>query len=165
MAGGPFSFPMSTQQKQLPTINPIFCQYRLKIRRSPVHRFGVFAADRIPRGRKVIEYKGQRISRRAIIKRARRMSRAARMKLIYFARIDPYWMLDGAVGGSGAQYINHSCEPNVRAWRSLEHIVLFSRRTIQKGEELTWDYRYSKKSEPVSCRCGSPKCRGTINLK
>src|ERR1700732_2535493 len=103
---------MSTQQKQLPTINPIFCQYRLKIRRSPVHRFGVFAAERIPRGRKVIEYKGQRISRRAIMKRARRMPRAARMKLIYFARINPYWMLDGAVGGSGAQYINHSCEPN-----------------------------------------------------
>jgi hypothetical protein len=30
---------------------------------------------------------------------------------------------------------------------------------------LSWDYRYSKKTETIPCRCGSPKCRGTINLR
>jgi hypothetical protein len=39
-----------------------------------------------------------------------------------------------------------------------------SRRQIRRGEELTVDYMFSKKVEPVRCRCGSPKCRGTINL-
>jgi SET domain-containing protein len=149
----------------MPSINPLFSQYRLRIRRSPIHRFGVFAAERIPRGRKVIEYIGRRISKLALLQRGRRMSRAARRKVVYLARVNRYWLLDGAIGGSGAEFINHSCEPNLRPRRTLRHILLFSRRTIRTGEELTWDYRYSKKSDLVACRCGSPKCRGTINLR
>jgi SET domain-containing protein len=149
----------------MPSINPVFSQYRLHIHRSGIHRFGVFAAERIPRGRKVIEYTGQRISKRALSKRAQRMTRAARRKLRYLARVNRYWVMDGALGGSGAEFINHSCEPNLRPRRTLGHILLFSRRTIRKGEELSWDYRYSKKTETIPCRCGSPKCRGTINLR
>jgi uncharacterized protein len=39
-----------------------------------------------------------------------------------------------------------------------------SLRDIRPGEELTIDYHFDKKVERVLCRCGSPKCRGTINL-
>ena len=156
---------MKAPQRPVPSINRHFSEYRLKIRPSSIHRFGVFAAERIPRGRKVIEYTGRRISKRALLKRVRRMSRAARARLIYLARVNRYWVLDGAIGGSGAEFINHSCEPNLRPRRTRGHILLFSRRAIQKSEELSWDYRFSKKAEPVSCRCGSPKCRGTINLR
>jgi SET domain-containing protein len=156
---------MRTQERPVPSVNPHFSQYRLQIRRSAIHRFGVFAAERIPQGQKVIEYTGQRISRRTILKRARRMSRAARRKLIYLAWVNRYWMVDGGIGGSGAQFINHSCEPNLSRRRLHGHILLFSRRAIRKGEELTWDYRYSKKLVLIACRCGSPKCRGTINLR
>jgi len=156
---------MRTQRRPVPSVNPHFSRYRLQIRRSAIHRFGVFAAERIPRGRKVIEYTGQRISRRALLKRARKMSRAACRKLIYLACVNRHWTLDGGIGGSGAQFINHSCEPNLFRRRSHGHILLFSRRAIRKGEELTWDYRYPKKLEPVSCRCGAPNCRGTINLR
>jgi len=113
----------------------------------------------------VIEYTGQRWSKRALYKRARRMSRAQRRRMIYLARVNRYWILDGGVGGSGAQFINHSCEPNVVPRRLRGHILLFSRRAIGKGEELTWDYRFDKKTERIVCRCGSPKCRGTINLR
>ena len=35
----------------------------------------------------------------------------------------------------------------------------------KSGEELTVDYRFSNKVEPVACKCGSKACRGTINLK
>jgi SET domain-containing protein len=73
-------------------------------------------------------------------------------------------MLDGAVGGSGAELINHCCEPNLRTRRILGHIFYFSRRRIRRGDELTLDYRFSKKAPQVVCRCGSPSCRGTINL-
>ena len=156
---------MNSQRRPAPTINPAFCQYRLHIYRSGIHCFGVFAAERIPRGRKVIEYTGRRIGRRALLKRARRISRAALRKLRYLARINRCWVVDGAIGGSGAQFINHSCEPNLSPRRVAGHILLFSRRTIRKGEELSWDYRYSKKTETIPCRCGSPKCRGTINLR
>jgi SET domain-containing protein len=40
-----------------------------------------------------------------------------------------------------------------------------SKRLIRPGEELTVDYRFSDKVEPVTCKCGSKTCRGTINLK
>jgi SET domain-containing protein len=156
---------MRSRQNSVHSINPFVSQYRLHVRRSPIHHFGVFAAEKIPRGRKVIEYTGQRVSRRAVLKRARSMPQAAFSKLVSLARVDRYWILDGAIGGSGAQFINHSCEPNLSARRSLGHILLFSGRTIHKGEELTWDYRYSKKAECIPCRCRSPKCRGTINLR
>jgi SET domain-containing protein len=153
------------QRKTLPTPNPASCKYKLRIRRSPIHRFGVFAAEKIPSGRAVIEYTGRRWSRKALYKRARRMSRAEFRKLIYLARVDRHWVLDGGEGGSGAQFINHSCEPNLRARRARGHVVLFSLRGIRKGEELSWDYRFDKRGERVACHCGSPTCRGTINLR
>jgi SET domain-containing protein len=156
---------MKTRQRSVLSVNPLSAQYRVQIRRSPIHRFGVFALERIPRGRKVIEYTGQRISRRALLRRARRMSRAACRKLIYLARLNRYWTLDGGIGGSGAQFINHSCAPNLSRRRLRGHILLFSRRTIRKGEELTWDYRFPKKLETISCHCGAPNCRGPINLR
>ena len=35
---------------------------------------------------------------------------------------------------------------------------------IRLGEELTVDYNFSKTIERVPCSCGSPDCRGAINL-
>lgn len=143
----------------VPRINPRYARYRLSVRPSPVHRFGVYASEPIPARRKVIEYTGERISRRE----TRRRADAAQM--IYLFTLDDYWTLDGSVGGSGAEYINHSCDPNISAWIFKGHILYMSKRPIQKGEELFIDYRFAKNVQTVVCRCGSPKCRGTINLK
>jgi uncharacterized protein len=79
--------------------------------------------------------------------------------------LDEYWTIDGAVGGSGAEIINHSCEPNLYTRIVRGHILYMSRRLILPGEELTVDYRFSDKLDPVPCRCGSRRCRGTINVK
>jgi len=69
------------------------------------------------------------------------------------------------VGGSGAELINHCCDPNLVRRRIGGHIYYYSRRRIRPGEELSVDYRFSKDSLRMKCRCGSPKCRGTINMK
>jgi SET domain-containing protein len=140
-----------------PTIDPCYACFRLDLRKSPIHRYGVYAAEPIPPHRKVIEYTGERISRRETKKRGMG-SRT------YLFTLDNYWTIDGSVGGSGAQYINHSCEPNLRAEIRREHILYISKRLVKTGEELTVDYRFSKDVERVRCRCGSPKCRGSINL-
>ena len=49
------------------------------------------------------------------------------------------------------------------------HIHIYALRTIEPGEELTYDYAYERTPEMDAesealyvCRCGSPKCRGTI---
>ncbi len=141
-----------------PTINPRYACFRLKIKPSVIHRWGVFAAERIPAGRKVMEYTGERISRKETKIRAER-------PLNYIFTLNKYWALDGSVGGSGAEFINHCCEPNIRSWVFKEHILYMSKRDILPGEELTIDYHFDKDVEKVPCSCGAPGCRGTINLK
>ena len=84
--------------------------------------------------------------------------------MIYLFTLDNYWTLDGSVGGSGAEHINHSCNPNIRTWITRGHILYMSSCFIRKGEELTVDYHFAKNVEKVRCICGSPKCRGTINV-
>jgi len=143
-----------------PEIDPRYAAFQLKVRPSPIHRWGVVTAEFIPKGRKVIEYTGERISRVETARRARLSA-----NLNYLFTIDNYWTLDGAVGGSGAEFINHCCDPNCKALILNGRIYYYSKRDIPPGEELTVDYRFDHDVEQVPCSCGAPTCRGTINLK
>jgi SET domain-containing protein len=140
-----------------PTIDPQHTCFRLRVGKSKIHRWGVYAVQDIPANRKVIEYTGERVSRRETKIRASR-------PLNYIFTLDNYWSLDGSVGGSGAEFINHSCHPNIVARIIKGHILYFSTRPIRKGEELTVDYHFGKDVETVPCACGAKTCRGTINL-
>ena len=142
-----------------PRIDPKHACFEMRLARSKIHRWGVYAAEFIPARRKVIEYTGQRISRRETKRRA------ALSEFTYLFTLDAYWTIDGAVGGSGAEFINHSCDPNLAARITKGHILYVSVRDIRPGEELTVDYHFEKKVERVACSCGSPNCRGTINVR
>lgn len=141
-----------------PVLDPRTACFKLILAPSPIHRWGVFAGERIPARRKIIEYTGERISRRETKRRSAR-------PLNYLFTLNSYWCVDGSVGGSGAEYINHSCDPNCYASIQKGHILYMSARIIEPGEELTVDYRFDKDVEKVLCICGAEKCRGTINLK
>src|SRR5215467_16320399 len=119
-----------------PFIDPRYCCFKIAIRRSRIHRYGVYAEELIPANRKVIEYTGQRVNRRE----AKRRGEGA---YTYLFAVDAYWTLDGAVGGSGAEIINHSCDPNLISRVMKGHILYVSLRSIQKGEELLIDYHFS----------------------
>ena len=149
---------MATLLVKSPAIDPRYTCFALEIRTSRIHRRGVYALERIPGGRKVIEYTGERISRRET-------KRRGAGRITYLFTLDDYWTLDGAFGGSGAEIINHSCDPNLRSWNFKGHILYMSKRVIEPGEELTVDYRFSSDVAKVPCRCGSESCRGTINLR
>jgi hypothetical protein len=60
-----------------------------------------------------------------------------------------------------ARLINHSCEPNCGI-RNLFRIVAM--RDIRAGEQITWDYEMTEKSDNWSmrCKCGSNICRRRI---
>ena len=148
----------AARQKAQPRIDPRHARYRLKIGKSRIHRWGVFAEERIPARRYVIEYAGERVNP---VEAYRRVKGAAEA---YTFKLDEFWSIDGAIGGVGAQFINHSCNPNL-CWRKRgDRILCQSVRPIAVGEELTVDYHFSAKPPKVLCRCGSPQCRGTINV-
>ena len=139
------------------TINPFVTHYRVETRESAIHHLGVFARQAIPAWRKVIEYTGERISK---AESGRRWD----PKRSYLFELTTRTHLDGAIGGSGAEYINHSCDPNIKTRIVRGHILYYSQRAIRAGEELTVDYRYDHDSDRMTCYCGSPACRGTMNL-
>ena len=147
---------MADQLIHKPKLDPTASRFLLKIRRSKIHRYGVFAMEDIPRRTRVIEYTGERISRREI-------SRRLEGEFTYIFLLDSYWGIDGAVNGSGAEIINHSCEPNLEAQivkgRRISYVSL---RAITAGEELTVDYSFDAKQEPQECHCGARTCRGDM---
>src|SRR5215472_699249 len=129
-------------------IDPKHCCFRLRFGHSRIHRWGIYALEDIPANRKVIEYTGEKLNPR---QRARREQESSK----YLFILDEYWTLDGAVRGSGAEFINHSCEPNLVTRILKGHILYFSRRRIRKGEELTINYHYDDTDELVICACGT----------
>ena len=149
---------MATALIVSPSIDPRYTPFQLSIRRSRIHERGVYAGEYIPQRRKVIEYTGQKVSRREAKRRGSN-------SLTYLFTLNDYWTIDGAVGGSGAEIINHSCNPNLRSTIQQGHILYWSKRDIQPGEELTVDYLFSKKIDRIPCFCGAENCRGTINVK
>src|SRR5689334_6326579 len=107
---------------ETPSISRQHACFDLRLAQSKIHRWGAYAGEFIPAGRKVVEYTGERISRRETKKRAESS------ELIYLFTLDRYWTIDGSVGGSGAEYINHSCEPNLVARIMKGHILYVSLR-------------------------------------
>lgn len=149
---------MGTVPVLSPRIDPRFSCFKLVVRRSRIHRYGVYAEESIPANRKVIEYTGERINRREA-------KRRDRSDFTYLFSVDAYWTLDGRVDGSGAEIINHSCEPNLISRVMKGHILYMSLRAIEVGEELTVDYNFASLGEVTRCACGAAQCRGTIEVR
>lgn len=136
-----------------------------EIRRSDIQGRGVFAKRRIRVGQKIIEYTGERISNAEADRRYD--DESMRRHHTFLFTLDKKTVVDGNSQGNDARYINHSCDPNCEAVIEKKRIWIYARRNIQPGVELAYDYQYerTKSTEDekfYECRCGSPKCRGTI---
>jgi SET domain len=79
-----------------------------------------------------------------------------------FVQID----LDHYMGPSGGldDLVNHSCNPNAGLRFTPEGVFLVAIRSIQRGEEICWDYSttLSNTTFYMHCRCGTPHCRHVI---
>jgi SET domain-containing protein len=128
----------------------------LSIRKSRINGKGCFAIQHFPRGKKIAEYTGERISTVEAMRRSRR-------RILRICAIDSRWSLDGSRGGNGTHYINHSCAPNSFMKILYGHIQFYALRDILPGEEITIDYEMTLHSDKKRCYCGAPLCRGTIN--
>ena len=110
-------------------------------------------------------YSGEKIRMEEAVARAVVLLRKGRRYRTHLALLNRNWVIDGSVGGNGAERINHCCDPNVFARRAYGKLYYYSRRKIRKGEELTADYAFREEHVKIPCRCGSPKCRGYMNKR
>ena len=137
------------------------------IRKSAIQGKGAFATRRIRAGGRIDEYVGERISRDEADRRYDDAS-MGRHHTFLFA-IDDDTVVDAAVRGNDARFINHSCEPNCEAVIEDGRIFIYALKNIQPGVELVYDYAYERaddhdeESEKLyACRCGAATCRGSI---
>ena len=139
----------------------------IEVRESPIHGSGVFAARRIPKGTRVIEYLGDRITHKEADDRYEDHDPNDNHTFLFI--VDRRTVIDAGVNGNAARFINHSCDGNCTSVIEQRRVFIESTREIAKGEELGYDYEIGReKDDPdnvdeiFACRCGSPKCRGTM---
>lgn len=141
---------------RIPRIEPECTRFPLEARPSRVHGWGLFAAAPIPSRRRVIQYSGEVVDAKEAWRRRLRPQ-------IYLFLTGRNRAIDGAIGGSGAEFINHSCEPNLYARVRSGRVWFVSLRRIEAGEELFLDYLITGREPLYPCRCGAPSCRGYMN--
>ena len=141
-----------------------------EIRPSPMQGLGAFATRPIPAGMRLIEYAGERLTPREADERYPDVD-GERHHTFLFA-IDDDVVIDAAVNGNEARFINHSCDPNCDAVIEDGRIWIETIRDIEPGEELAYDYAYvlEERHSPANkrkypCSCGAANCRGTILAK
>jgi len=142
---------------------------RIVIRNSKVHGRGVYAARPIKAGERVVEYRGERISWREADRRPPSDPDDPN-HTFFFSLSDGKTVIDASVGGNAARFINHACDPNCESEESDDgRVYIEAVRDIRAGEELNYDYGLivderltPKLKKEHECRCGSPKCRGTM---
>jgi uncharacterized protein len=140
---------------------------RFVVRKSGIHGRGVFALVDIPKGTRLIEYTGQRMSHKEADRRYGKLHDGSSHTMLFAANDEV--VIDATKRGSSARWINHSCAPNCEALEDEGRVFIETRRNIRAGEELAYDYELIV-DEPHTailkrehaCYCGAKKCRGTM---
>jgi SET domain-containing protein len=130
---------------------------KLTRRRSKISGWGVFAAAPIPKGARIVEYKGELVSQR---EGRRREARDLPRKRIWVFDVNTRWARDAAVGGNIARYINHACRPNCESEIFGREIWISAIKPIKKGEELFYDYNTDGVTG-IKCLC-RPGCKRVL---
>jgi SET domain-containing protein len=138
-----------------------------EVRRSGVHGYGGFAKKDLKKGTRITEYLGDRITHAEADKRYEDHDEDDNHTFLFI--VDKRTVIDAGVGGNNARFINHQCDPNCESTTEKGRVWIEAIRNIKAGEELGYDYQIGReKDDPenvdeiYACRCGSPKCRGTM---
>ena len=126
----------------------------LIIQSSRIHREGVYTTTPIPRGTRIIEYTGERIS----VAEADRRYDGEEITYLFGLTGGRY-----VIDGNGiAALINHSCDPNCEADEIRGRVWIWALRDIRAGEELTYDYNLYDGEGDSPCYCRARHCRGSL---
>ena len=139
-----------------------------KVKKSRIHGTGVFASEPIKKNIDIIEYIGEKITKkegdRRSEQRIKKYLNSTKTGSVYIFELNKKYDIDGSPLYNKARYINHSCEPNCEVFGEGLKIWIFAMKNIKKGEELSYDYGFSFDQEYKNypCNCGSKNCAGYI---
>lgn len=140
------------------------------VRNSKIHGRGVFATRTIRKGSRVIEYRGERTTWDDALDRP--ASDPNDPHHTFFFETSDGMVIDANVRGNAARWINHSCDGNCQSFEYDDgRVFIEARRTIHRGDEITYDYRLTldgpltkRARAAYACHCGAAKCRGVLLL-
>lgn len=140
-----------------------------KLKKSRIHNKGIFAKKQITKNTKIIEYIGEKITKKEGDTRSEaRIKKFLKSKThgsVYIFELNKKYDIDGSPLYNKARYINHSCDPNCEVKINKGRIWICSIKNIAKDEELSYDYGYEFDKDDYKdhvCKCGSNNCIGYI---
>ena len=128
---------------------------------------GLLLLEPVKKGDILLEYVGRAVPQKALAKYFRRYRLDRRL---YIMSLGDNIYLDARKKGNVARYINHSCEPNcqVQRWkvRGVVRAAVVATHDLDANTELTFDYQWERKRGRAltKCYCGTPSCRGTLEI-
>ena len=137
-------------------------------KKSQVHGRGLFAVQNIKKGSKIIEYIGDKVTKKEGDKRADKQIKQYKKNknngMVYIFELNKLYDIDGLVAHNYAKLINHSCNSNCEVEIINNEIWISAIKNIKKNTELSYNYGYSYDTDYVDhvCKCGSSKCVGYI---
>jgi len=137
-------------------IHPAYQKFAVRVARSRIDGFGVFAQEPVPGRRKIGEIRGESIT----LAEARR--RAIGQQRIMIVEISSRKAIDASRSSDPMRFTNHSCAPNARLVIRAGRIEFYSLREIPVGEEVTVDYGETHHEGRLQCRCGAQGCIGKL---
>jgi uncharacterized protein len=138
----------------------------LKVSNTVKYGIGVFTADNIMKGQKIINLEGKRIT----FEECRKMVNNNKVNIDDPLQIGKSRFI---VLNHVSRAFNHSCEPNAGLRKINE---LFALKNIKSGEEITYNYsttvgpniEFAEANEikpgswSMLCKCGSKNCRKVL---
>jgi SET domain-containing protein len=140
----------------------------VEVRTSQLHGNGVFAKQEIPKGTKIIQYIGNKITKEEGSKKEQQsmelLKTNADAPRTYIFELNEHYDLDGDIPNNDAKFINHSCDPNCEVDIINDEIWIFAIKDIHKGEELSFNYgfEFDENFREHPCFCGTKNCVGYI---
>jgi len=142
------------------------------VKGSQIQGWGLYADHPFQKGDIVAEYVGEYIVNPMADKREKEYEENRIQD--YQFKVSANRVIDATKHGGFARYINHSCDPNCMAKiidgdppnQHLKRVVVTSQRTIEAGEEITYDYQFPIELDldaRLPCSCGAKSCRGFMN--
>ncbi|KAL0575092.1 histone methyltransferase set2 [Marasmius crinis-equi] len=141
----------------------------IEIVKTEMKGYGLRIEEGIDKDTFIYEYVGDVVNTQSFKKRMRDYAHEG-IEHFYFMMLQKDEFIDATKNGGIGRFANHSCNPNcyVAKWTigKTVRMGIFSKRKIQKYEELTFNYnvdRYGHQAQ--TCYCGEPNCVGFIGGK